>query len=62
MTPERIKSLRHALGENTATFGQRFHRSGRSVENWEQGRRRPDGLAIEAMKKLEKEVERMVKK
>jgi DNA-binding transcriptional regulator YiaG len=40
-----IRNLRKALREDVATFGARFARSGRSVEDWEQGRRMPDPLA-----------------
>ena len=53
MTPERIKSIRAKAGENVATFGARFSRSGRTVEQWEQGRRNPDPLAIAMLVQLE---------
>ena len=39
--------LRAALGESTAMFAKRFARSSRTVEDWEQGRRSPDALALE---------------
>ena len=39
-----IRQLRDSLGEDVATFGARFARSGRTVEQWEQGRRVPDRL------------------
>jgi DNA-binding transcriptional regulator YiaG len=52
-TPERIQTLRHALDEDTATFGARFARSGRTVEDWEQGRRNPDGLVQRELDRLE---------
>jgi len=42
--PARLQALRRKLKENTATFGERFGRSPRAVEDWEQGRRAPDGL------------------
>ena len=54
MTPDQIKALRASLGENVATFGARFARSGRTVEDWEQGRRRPDALAVKIMERLAK--------
>jgi DNA-binding transcriptional regulator YiaG len=44
MTPAQIQSLRHALGESTDEFGQRFLSTGRAVENWEQGHRAPHPL------------------
>lgn len=53
MTPERIKAIRTALGENTQTFAQRLARSGRTVEDWEQGRRSPDALVIRELERLE---------
>jgi DNA-binding transcriptional regulator YiaG len=52
-TPERIQALRHALKESTETFGQRFARSGRTVEDWEQGRSRPDAFIQRALDQLE---------
>ena len=45
-----VRALRAALGEDTATFGARWHRSKRTVEDWEQGRRRPDPLALDLMR------------
>lgn len=52
MTPEQIRALRKDLNENTAMFGQRFARSGRTVEDWEQGRRIPDPLVLREMEGL----------
>lgn len=49
---EEVRALRTALGEDTATFGARWHRSPRTVEDWEQGRRQPDALALDGMRKL----------
>lgn len=43
-----IRQLRDQLGEDVATFGARFVRSGRTVEDWEQGRRTP-GALVEAI-------------
>ena len=39
---DEVRALRAALEESTATFGARWHKSGRTVENWEQGRGEPD--------------------
>jgi DNA-binding transcriptional regulator YiaG len=47
-----VRALRASLGENTATFGARWHRSGRTVETWEQGLRQPDPLVLDGMRKL----------
>lgn len=49
---EEVRALRAKLGEDTATFAARWHRSARTVEDWEQGRRQPDPLAIEGMRAL----------
>jgi len=49
---DEVRALRALLGENTATFGARWHRSGRTVETWEQGKRRPDALALDGMRAL----------
>lgn len=49
MTPQQIKDLRADLGETTATFGARYGVSGRTVEDWEQGRHRPSRLAQKLM-------------
>ncbi len=49
---EEVRALRTALGENTATFGARFRRSGRTVETWEQGARQPDALALDGIRAL----------
>jgi DNA-binding transcriptional regulator YiaG len=49
---EDIRTIRAALGEDTATFGARWHRSGRTVEDWEQGRRQPDPLVLEGLQEI----------
>lgn len=49
---EQVRAARAYVGEDTATFGARWHRSGRTVEDWEQGRRRPDPLVIEALREM----------
>jgi len=49
---EQVRALRAALEEDTATFAARWHRSRRTVEDWEQGRRRPDPLALDGMRAL----------
>lgn len=49
---DEVRALRSALKENTATFGARWHRSGRTVETWEQGLRRPDPFVLEGIRKL----------
>jgi DNA-binding transcriptional regulator YiaG len=39
-----IAQLRRERGETTRDFGQHFGRSGRCIEDWEQGRSQPDKL------------------
>ena len=41
-----IRRLRRTLKENTTAFARRFSRSPRTVEDWEQGRRRPDAYVM----------------
>lgn len=40
--PDFIRALRKELKEDQDTFGRRFDCSGRTIDNWEQGHRRPD--------------------
>jgi DNA-binding transcriptional regulator YiaG len=49
---DEVRALRAALQEDTSTFGARWHRSGRTIEDWEQGRRQPDALALDGIRKL----------
>lgn len=49
---EEIRALRAALEEDTATFGARWQRSGRTIEDWEQDRRHPDAFTLAAIRKL----------
>ena len=49
---EEIRAIRAALAENTATFGARWRRSGRTVEDWEQGRAEPDAFVLENIRAL----------
>lgn len=51
MTPAAlVKALRTDLKEDTTTFGKRWRKSGRTVENWEQGHRDPDAFVLERMR------------
>jgi DNA-binding transcriptional regulator YiaG len=49
---EEVRALRAALDEDTATFAKRWLKSGRTIEDWEQGRRAPDAFVLDAMRKL----------
>lgn len=54
MTPEDIRALRARLKDTVDKFGKRLGRSGRTVEDWEQGRRQPDVLAVREMERIKK--------
>jgi DNA-binding transcriptional regulator YiaG len=54
VTPETIQRVRKALNEDTVTFGERFGRSGRTVEAWEQGIRNPDPLVLKELQRIVK--------
>jgi len=49
---DEVRALRAALGESTATFAARWQKSGRTIENWEQGRKKPDAFVLTAMRAL----------
>ena len=49
---EEVRALRAALKEDTTTFAARWLCSRRTVEDWEQGRRRPGALALQGMRAL----------
>jgi len=49
---EEIRALRAALQEDTATFGARWQKSGRTIEDWEQARRKPDAFVLQAIRAL----------
>jgi DNA-binding transcriptional regulator YiaG len=54
VTKDQIRAIRQQLGETTTAFAARFARSGRTVEDWEQGRRNPDPLAVKELQRLAK--------
>ena len=56
--PALIRQLRHTLAEDVETFGARFARGGRAVENWEQGRRVPDRLVQDGLVRLRDDIQR----
>jgi len=56
-----IKQLRQAIRENTATFGARLGKSGRTIECWEQGSRRPDVLAQRELARIARRVSAVAK-
>lgn len=50
-----VRALRRALEESTAVFGARLAKSGRTIEDWEQGRRQPDRLASRELARIARE-------
>ncbi len=54
MTKEKIKKLRKRLMMNTREFGEACGVSSRTVEDWEQGRRKPSGPARKLLEQLMK--------
>jgi len=54
MNPQQIRHLRRNLGLNTADFGALVGVSGRTCEDWEQGRRTPSVPAQKIMAQLAK--------
>ena len=56
MTPQEIRTIRRTLGLNTANFGALVGVSGRTIEDYEQGRRRPSIPAQKIMAQLAKTV------
>ena len=49
---DEVRALRALLDEDRATFGARWRRTGRTVETWEQGLRRPDPLVLDSIRTL----------
>ena len=53
--PDRIKSLRNKLNISQEKLAQRIGVSWHTVNRWENGKRQPSPLAIQALEKLEGE-------
>lgn len=51
-TAERVKELRHALGETQQEFARRFRLSVKPIRNWEQGLCPPSGPATVLLDQL----------
>lgn len=49
-TPLKVKSIRRRLGKSQAEFARMIGVSVATLQNWEQGRRRPDGPARALLK------------
>lgn len=57
MPPARIKAIRKAVAKSPAEFERRYGIPAATVNNWEQGRRKPDPAARLLLKVMEREPE-----
>jgi putative transcriptional regulator len=57
LTPERVKAIRRKVAASTKEFERRFRISARTMEAYEQGRRRPDAAMQTLLKVIEREPE-----
>ena len=53
LTPERVKAIRKAVAKSPREFSRRFGIPARTLEGWEQGRRRPDPAASALLRVIE---------
>ena len=53
LTPERVKAIRKAVAKSPREFSRRFGIPARTLEGWEQGRRRPDPAASVLLRVIE---------
>ncbi|KPF82753.1 XRE family transcriptional regulator [alpha proteobacterium AAP38] len=57
MPPERVRAIRHAVAKSTREFERRFGIPAATMNNWEQGRRKPDPAARILLQVIEKSPE-----
>ena len=55
LTPARIKEIRRKVATSTKAFEAEFHISARTMEAYEQGRRKPDAAMTALLRIIEKE-------
>ena len=55
LTPQRIKAIRRKVAKSTREFQQRFRISARTMEAYEQGRRRPDAAMQTLLRVIDRE-------
>jgi putative transcriptional regulator len=55
LTADRIRAIRHSVASSTKTFEAEFHIPTRTIESYEQGRRKPDAATVLLFRVLEKE-------
>jgi putative transcriptional regulator len=57
LTPQRVKAIRRKVAASTKEFERRFRISARTMEAYEQGRRRPDAAMQTLLRVIEREPE-----
>jgi putative transcriptional regulator len=57
LTPQRIKAIRKTVARSTKEFEREFSVPARTMEAYEQGRRRPDAAMIALLRIIEREPE-----
>jgi putative transcriptional regulator len=55
LTPARIKEIRRKVASSTRAFEATFHISARTMESYEQGRRKPDAAMTALLRIIERE-------
>lgn len=55
LTPARIRAIRHKVATSTKEFESRFHIPARTIEAYEQGRRRPDAAMVTLLRVIDRE-------
>jgi putative transcriptional regulator len=55
LTPEKIKTIRRKVARSTRAFEADFHIPARTMEAYEQGRRKPDAAMTALLRIIEKE-------
>ncbi len=55
LTPERIRSIRRSVASSTKAFEAEFNIPARTIEAYEQGRRRPDAATVLLLRVIERE-------
>jgi putative transcriptional regulator len=55
LTPEKFKAIRQKVARSTRAFEAEFHIPARTMEAYEQGRRKPDAAMTALLRIIEKE-------
>jgi putative transcriptional regulator len=55
LTPAKIREIRRTVASSTKAFEAEFHISARTMESYEQGRRKPDAAMTALLRIIEKE-------